>query len=423
MKVLWICNVMFPEVAKRLGMSPSSGGGWQLGLLEAAKGAGIQLSVCLPTKEKDVKALEIDGVHYYTYYQKTGLFGMSDFIRFSRTTMNNFLEIINKEKPDILQVFGTEYPHCLQAIKAFGNPKRTVVHIQGLLYKIAESYYAGLPQRVIKQIVPSTLFRGTIYKQRIMMEKRALIEKSILLSVDNVVGRTEWDLKFTTEINENINYYKCNELLRDSFYEGEWQRERCIPRSLFVSQGTYPIKGLHKLLEAVAILKHKHCDIKLYVAGNNPLKDDSIKGILTISSYGRYLKELIRKLNLKDNIIFTGTLSEKEIKQHLLSCNAFVLPSMIENSSNSLSEAMLLGVPCIAADTGGTSSILSNNEGFLYDYYNVDCLANIIDEIFCGNPEIVMKKSVATRNKAKEMFDRNSVGIEIKKIYEAIFDK
>lgn len=37
-----------------------------------------------------------------------------------------------------------------------------------------------------------------------------------------------------------------------SFYEGSWNPEHCEPHSIFVSQGDYPLKGLHYLLKSIA---------------------------------------------------------------------------------------------------------------------------------------------------------------------------
>jgi glycosyltransferase involved in cell wall biosynthesis len=45
-----------------------------------------------------------------------------------------------------------------------------------------------------------------------------------------------------------------------------------------------------------------------------------------------------------------------------------VCPSSIENSPNSLGEAMLLGMPCVSADVGGIASIFTDGEdGLLYE--------------------------------------------------------
>jgi glycosyltransferase involved in cell wall biosynthesis len=55
------------------------------------------------------------------------------------------------------------------------------------------------------------------------------------------------------------------------------------------------------------------------------------------------------------------------MKDAYLDSNVFVLPSTIENSPNSLGEAMLLGVPCVAADVGGVTTMMTHDtEGYIY---------------------------------------------------------
>ena len=63
-----------------------------------------------------------------------------------------FGEILEDFKPDMIHVFGTEFPHALAAVRAFGKPERTLVGIQGLCYKIAEVYMAKLPETVCGDI-------------------------------------------------------------------------------------------------------------------------------------------------------------------------------------------------------------------------------------------------------------------------------
>jgi glycosyltransferase involved in cell wall biosynthesis len=58
------------------------------------------------------------------------------------------------------------------------------------------------------------------------------------------------------------------------------------------------------------------------------------------------------------------------MRDRYLSSALFVCPSTIENSPNSLGEAMLLGMPCISADVGGVRSIFTDGEdGILYPGY------------------------------------------------------
>jgi len=48
------------------------------------------------------------------------------------------------------------------------------------------------------------------------------------------------------------------------------------------------------------------------------------------------------------------------MKEQYLKSFTYVCCSTIENSPNSLGEAMLLGMPCVAADVGGISSIFTD---------------------------------------------------------------
>ena len=51
MRVLWICNIMLPVIAKQLGMPYSNKEGWLSGLAERIldeKNSNITLGVCFP---------------------------------------------------------------------------------------------------------------------------------------------------------------------------------------------------------------------------------------------------------------------------------------------------------------------------------------------------------------------------------------
>ena len=55
MRVLWICNIMLPVIAKQLGMPYSNKEGWLSGLAERIldeKNSNITLGVCFPSEVK-----------------------------------------------------------------------------------------------------------------------------------------------------------------------------------------------------------------------------------------------------------------------------------------------------------------------------------------------------------------------------------
>ena len=71
------------------------------------------------------------------------------------------------------------------------------------------------------------------------------------------------------------------------------------------------------------------------------------------------------------------------MKQAFLNANVFVLPSTMENSPNSLGEAMVLGVPSVAADVGGVRNLMEDGrEGRIYASGDVPALAEHILQLF-----------------------------------------
>ena len=71
------------------------------------------------------------------------------------------------------------------------------------------------------------------------------------------------------------------------------------------------------------------------------------------------------------------------MKEEYLKANVFVMPSTIENSPNSLAEAMALGVPTVASDVGGVTDFAQHKtEAYIYPSSAVYLLANYIDSVF-----------------------------------------
>ena len=150
------------------------------------------------------------------------------------------------------------------------------------------------------------------------------------------------------------------------------------------------MKGLNVAIEALYILKKYYPNIRLYVAGSNFIKCDTLKEKLSISTYGIFIKKLIDKYNLNENIRFTGPLDEEKMTEQYLKCNIFLSCSSIENSSNSVCEAMLLGVPIVASYVGGVTSLMDDKvHGLMYQGNSPVMLAFSIDKL------LKMKESVS----------------------------
>ena len=389
MKVLWVCNIMPPTIARQLGVSYSNREGWLSGILDrVAQEQGrnrIELGIAFPAGE------EMGDLHRTMQLGENMSCRCYGFLENMDTPEiydpgleKRFEEILADYKPDILHVFGTEFPHALACIKTYGQPERTLVSIQGLCSAIAEEYMADLPVKVQRQVtLRDRIKEDSLKQQKKKFKKRGEHEKEALLLTGHVAGRTDFDRQQTAKMNPSAAYHYLNETLRGIFYHDRWKRTACEPYSIFLSQGDYPLKGFHYLLRALPKVLEQFPDTHVYVAGANIIEVGTFQDRLKLSAYGKYLRKLIRENKLSNHITMLGRLTAEEMKEQYLRCHLYVLPSALENSPNSLGEAMMLGMPCVAADVGGVHNLLTDGgDGLLYPAGDVEALADRIIEIF-----------------------------------------
>lgn len=292
-----------------------------------------------------------------------------------------FQKELEAYQPDVIHIWGVEYHHALamvNAAKAAGMLDRTVASIQGLCCRIAPHFTDGLPKSALHpQTFRDFLRRDSIANQQRVHAQRGKLEIQALQTLRHVIGRTDWDRETVLEINPKLTYHFCNETLRKPFYEGQWSYEACEKHSIFASSCVYPIKGFHLLLAAMPEVLRQYPDARINVCGRPFLQSG-----LRQNGYEKYLAGLAKKYGLTDKITYLGSLSAGQMKKNYLKANVFVLPSTMENSPNSLGEAMLLGTPSVAADVGGVASILDPEEGILCPPVSPEAIAQGICRVF-----------------------------------------
>jgi glycosyltransferase involved in cell wall biosynthesis len=382
MKVLWIVNTIFPAPSKSMGLAVPVFGGWMYSLaVELSKSLRIELAVATTYKGKELKFISIEGIDYFLLPSKNKTNYEVDLEKYWEQVCNNF-------KPNIVHIHGTEYAHGLACMRKLPELKY-VVSIQGLISVIARYYFSGISfWELFKNITLRDLIRrDTTFQAKSNFEKRGIFEVEYLKRTKHVIGRTKWDFAHTKALNSKVNYHFCNESLRDGFYKAKkWSFNNCEPYTLFLSQAGYPIKGLHQLIQAVALLKIEYPDLKIRLGGSNITNKDSFEDKLKRSGYGKYIGKLLKKYKLDDDVVFLGTLSEEQMIKEYLAAHIFICPSSIENSPNSLGEAQLLGVPVIAAYVGGIPDMIEDREtGLLYRFEEVEMLMEEIRCVFKDN--------------------------------------
>lgn len=300
-----------------------------------------------------------------------------------------YYAIINeKVKPKVVHIHGTEYPYGWAWLQTMPCDN-VVVSIQGLISVIAKYYRAGLSLKdIYTNITFHDLLRHSVIGEQQDFYTRGEVEQQVLCKVNHVIGRTSFDKAHCMAINPKVDYHLCNETLRPEFYSGQWAYENCRPHSIFMSQASYPIKGLHMLIKAMPLVLKEYPDAILRVAGKDITRRSDINTKLRFTGYGNYLHKLINKYKLEDKITFLGPLDAEEMKREYLKTNVFVSPSAIENSPNSIGEAQLLGVPVVASFVGGVMDMMKGDESNLYRYEEYEMMARKICSIFSKRAEL-----------------------------------
>lgn len=377
MRVLWVCNTMLPQAAEYLNMEGTNKEGWIAGLAERLlreKEGSVELAVACPMNCVGEKKWHIPSGEetnefwFYGFYED-----VNHLERYDEKIEAELRKIIADYQPDVVHCFGTEFPHVL-ALTRICDRDKLLIGFQGVCGRLAEAYYADLPKSVIRRVTFRDLLKKDgIREQKKKFEGRSRNEMLAVGAAKHVTGRTILDKDYAYKYNPDIQYHFMNETLRPVFYEGKWSLEDCELHSIMVSQGDYPLKGLHYVLKAMPKILEQYPDARLYVAGNPIVREKNLLGYLKISSYGKYIMDLIDKLNLREKVVFTGKLNAMQMKERILKSHVFVGASAVENSPNSLGEAMLLGVPCVTSRVGGVPSVFREGEdGIAYPGFEAE---------------------------------------------------
>ena len=419
MKVLWVTNIPLPEASELMKEKVNPFGGWLVNTsYYLAERNDIELSIAFPKKNiTSIHIIRGEKINYYLFPQvkETDLPSIINNI--------NLNEVLIEYDPDIVHLFGTEYAHTLAMVNICKNRNiNVVISIQGLVSVYARHYMANLPIKIQYGFsLRDFIKQENLYERQRNFTYRGRLEIESIKKTNHVIGRTTWDRACTFQINPSVQYHHCNEILREEFYNYQWDIKNCEEFSIFVSQGSYPIKGLHFVLEALPLILMKFPGTKLYIGGSNIIKSETLVEKLKMTSYGKYIKYLVKVNRLQNNIIFTENLNEVQMCERYLKSNVFVCASSIENSPNSLGEAMILGVPCIASDVGGITDMLTHKEeGFVYQGDAPYMLAHYVCEIF-ENKKLAIHFSKQARIRALLTHDRVVNTDTLLNIYVDIF--
>ncbi|MCA0986865.1 glycosyltransferase [Guptibacillus algicola] len=131
----------------------------------------------------------------------------------------------------------------------------------------------------------------------------------------------------------------------------------------------------------------------------------------------KHLKKLVKEYGLESRVTFLGALSREDVLKEMIQADVFVSSSYYETFGVALVEALAVGTPIIATDSGGPSMIVNDLNGLLVQPGSVSELANGL--IYMKNHQKDYNP-VTIHDDCKKRFGKQAVINELGKIYNKL---
>ena len=223
--------------------------------------------------------------------------------------------------------------------------------------------------------------------ERALFYKRPVLEYyySLLKKVNGIIVQTHTEKDFFKKNFDNVSVINnpINPQLTAPYYG---TRNKTIVNFCRLA----PQKNIELLLDAFAKLHIDYPDYIVQIYGNIVNRDEK--------EYKRKLQMRIYDANLQDYFFILPPTSD--IHQRVIESAMFVMSSDFEGISNSMLEAMAIGLPCVCTDClgGGTREVMEDHEnGLIVPMNDSEAMYKAMRE-YIENPDLAERCS---KNAAK----------------------
>lgn len=354
LKVVWISASVFADNEEK------QSGVWQKALaLRLAQYAEVELSnISYQYKSKDVVLSEFGNIKQWGL-PKVGKI-KNGFP--PKATCDVFRKIIAELNPDIIHIWGSENPFKLLPFEK-DVPGVKVLSMQGVLHSIAENLMHGLSRTDLLSTlgIHELIKRDSLFDIKKSFEYNGMLEKQMIRSCNYIITQSEWTTSQIRPINLSAVHFRINRVLRLQFLNAEnWLHFNHSTPVVYSAAVGYSLKGLHILIKALAVVKKEFPDVQLRLAGAVGRTDFLGNG------YIRFIRRLIDKVGVKDNVVWLGAIPAATIVAELQNASVFVHPSFIESYSLVVAEAMAVGTPSVISRAGAMPELAMDQKEALF---------------------------------------------------------
>jgi len=306
-------------------------------------------------------------------------------------------KVISEFNPDIIHIhhpFVLSSPAIMYG-KKLGIPKILTLHTQ---YEQYAYYIAPIPQKLTHEAIKRIIFNLAYKIDCITTPSGSMKEliksygiKNRIEVIPNAIELDSFRQKDELKCSEIRKRYNLKEDDKVILYVGRVAQE----------------KSIDKIIEALAITKRKGIsNVRLLIVGGGPAIEE--------------LKNLVRSLQIEEQVIFTGEVKNEEIRHYYKIAYLFTIASTSETFGIVIIEALASGIPVLAVRAPGAVDILTDGlDGLLVDD-DVEKFANALDKII-REPELRERLSQGAL-KTSERYSIDIVSERMLNLYREVME-
>ena len=171
------------------------------------------------------------------------------------------------------------------------------------------------------------------------------------------------------------------------------------------------VYGINYLIEAFSQLQNMYKDknLKLMIVGNGSQKEN--------------LVQQCKKLEILSNVIFTGSIDNREVPEYINKMDIVCIPSLSESFGVSAVEACACGRPVISTNVGGlTEIVIDNYNGFTVNPKDSNSIVEKLDYLI-NNVDEAVRMSFNARRVVEEKYNWLENAKDMEKLYDKLVAK
>jgi len=180
------------------------------------------------------------------------------------------------------------------------------------------------------------------------------------------------------------------------------------------------VKGLKNVIEALHILNEKNLPlfekVKLIVIGGGT-KDEELVENKEVSR----IKRAIEQHDLKDKVVFLGSVEQANLRKYYSAADALVVPSLYESFGLVTVEALACGTPVIVSQIGKMKSIVKEGKnGFSFRPDDPASLCQSLENVFMHRSRLWSRTSI--REDVVQRFSWDNTTEDTYQIFEGLIN-